>query len=219
MLLYLIGSSLGTGLISQIFRSAILAALYTILFARVIQILVLALGAIALNIMGSMAQPSQGMAVMLLVVSGIAALVPYAMWTVIFISRLKRERRVDLAVIENERKDTVVNEENRQEVASSRARNLMSGAKAETAEFGSAALRAASHAAAAFGIAKLAAFTTAKVTGSVPEGYSKIATGVAAGIGFAAAYGEKKAHQKIDQYSDKIGRPGASRARDLSGEG
>lgn len=219
MLLYLIGSSLGTGLISKIFRSAIVAALITILFARVVQIAILSLGAIALNILDMGPVPTPFTAYMMLTAGGLAASVPFVMWTVIFIVRLLKERRIDPVAMEKERSEKVVTEQNREEVASSRSRNLLAGTKAEAAEFGTSALRAAGHAAAAFGITKLAAMATAKATGAIPEGYSKIITATAASIGFLAAYGERKAHQQVDKYSDRIGRPGASRARDISREG
>ncbi len=220
MLLYLVASSLGTGLISQIFRSAIWAALLTILFSRVIQILVLAFGAIALNMMGSTAQPSAAMAIMMLVINGIAVAVPYAMWLVIFISRFKKERRLDPVVIDGERKNKVISEENREEVASSRARNLTASSKSEkAAEFGSSALRVATHAATAFAIAKVAAMATAKTTAAIPEGSTKVIALTAAGIAIGAKIGESIAHKQIDKQVDKLGRPGASRARDLSGEG
>jgi hypothetical protein len=219
MLLYLIASRLGTGLISQIVRSFLTAALYTTLTARVFQILVLALGAITLNIMGSTSRPTPEMATMIIFVGIIAVMVPHVMLIIIFISRLVRERRLDPSVIEKERETKVVSEENRQEVANNRAQNLLAGSKSEASEFASSALRSAGHAATALGFAKAAAFTTAKLTGAIPEGSSKLITVAAAAIGFAAAYGERKAHQKVDDYADRVGRPGASRARNLSGEG
>jgi len=205
---YLLGSALGTGRVAQFVRSMIFAALLTTLFARVFQVFHLGLSAIVLSVAQSIGM--QPIVILLGVMgSGAVALgIPIFMMIAFTVASYKVERRLDVrAFIQKQtRNKTLANSGELAEESAGRLRAIGDGTK----EAAGGAIRWAALAAATAAIAKVGTGVAAKIAGATPTPHTKL---VAVGL-LAAQAGTSWVENKTRSYiNNRVGRPGANRAR------
>jgi len=205
---YLLGSALGTGKVAQFVRSMIFAALLTTLFARVFQVFHLGLSAIVLSVAQSIGM--QPIVILLGVMgSGAVALgIPIFMMVAFTVASYKVERRLDVrAFIQKQtRNKTLANSGELAEESAGRLRAIGDGTK----EAAGGVIRWAALAAATAAIAKVGTGVAAKIAGATPTPHTKL---VAVGL-LAAQAGTSWVENKTRSYiNNRVGRPGANRAR------
>jgi len=205
---YLLGSALGTGRVAQFVRSMIFAALLTTLFARVFQVFHLGLSAIVLSVAQSIGM--QPIVILLGVMgSGAVALgIPIFMMIAFTVASYKVERRLDVrAFIQKQtRNKTLANSGELAEESAGRLRAIGDGTK----EAAGGVIRWAALAAATAAIAKVGTGVAAKIAGATPTPHTKL---VAVGL-LAAQAGTSWVENKTRSYiNNRVGRPGANRAR------
>ena len=205
---YLLGSALGTGKVAQFARSVIFAALLTTLFSRVFQVFHLGLSAIVLSVAQSLGM--QPIVILLGVMgSGAVALgIPIFMMIAFTVASYKVERRLDVrAFIQKQtRNKTLANSGELAEESAGRLRAIGDGTK----EAAGGVIRWAALAAATAAIAKVGTGVAAKIAGATPTPQTKL---VAVGL-LAAQAGTSWVENKTRSYiNNRVGRPGANRAR------
>jgi len=205
---YLLGSALGTGKVAQFARSVIFAALLTTLFSRVFQVFHLGLSAIVLSVAQSLGM--QPIVILLGVMgSGAVALgIPIFMMIAFTVASYKVERRLDVrAFIQKQtRNKTLANSGELAEESAGRLRAIGDGTKEATG----GVMRWAALAAATAAIAKVGTGVAAKIAGATPTPQTKL---VAVGL-LAAQAGTSWVENKTRSYiNNRVGRPGANRAR------
>ena len=205
---YLLGSALGTGKVAQFARSVIFAALLTTLFSRVFQVFHLGLSAIVLSVAQSLGM--QPIVILLGVMgSGAVALgIPIFMMIAFTVASYKVERRLDVrAFIQKQtRNKTLANSGELAEESAGRLRAIGDGTK----EAAGGVMRWAALAAATAAIAKVGTGVAAKIAGATPTPQTKL---VAVGL-LAAQAGTSWVENKTRSYiNNRVGRPGANRAR------
>jgi len=205
---YLLGSALGTGKVAQFARSVIFAALLTTLFSRVFQVFHLGLSAIVLSVAQSLGM--QPIVILLGVMgSGAVALgIPIFMMIAFTVASYKVERRLDVrAFIQKQtRNKTLANSGELAEESAGRIRAIGDGTK----EAAGGVMRWAALAAATAAIAKVGTGVAAKIAGATPTPQTKL---VAVGL-LAAQAGTSWVENKTRSYiNNRVGRPGANRAR------
>jgi len=205
---YLLGSALGVGKVAQFVRSLIFAGLVTVLFARVPQVFHLGLSAVVLGAAQSIGLPPITIYLGVVASGAIALLIPAFMLVAFTIAAFRVERRLDVRAFIDRQSRNVTNADQSQ-LAEERVGNLRKlGDGAKDAAGG--ALRWAAMAAATATFAKIGAGIAAKAAATAPTPQTKL---VAAGL-MGAQAGARWLEVKTKNYiNNRVGRPGASRAR------
>jgi hypothetical protein len=209
---YLLSSALGVGKVAQFVRSMLTAGILTVLFARVFQVFHLGLSAVVINIGDSLGASPLLQFVGVYSAGGIALMIPLFMFVAFTVASFKVEQRLDIRnFIRNQTRNTT--SANSSELADervSRVKAIGNGAK----DAAGGALRWAALAASTAAFAKIGASIASKAAATTPTPHSKLAAVGLKAAQFGATWLEGKSRSYID---NRVGRPGASRARNRSG--
>ena len=205
---YLLGSALGVGKVAQFLRSMISAALLTMLFARVFQVFHLGLSAIILSTAQSIGLLPETVLLGVIASGAVALMIPTFMFIAFTVASYKVERRLDVrSFIDKQTQNlTKANTGQLADERVGRLRALGDGTK----EAAGGALRWAALAAATAAFAKIGTGIAAKVAAAAPIPQTKL---LAVGL-LAAQAGTGWLEHKTKSYiQNRVGRPGANRAR------
>lgn len=201
---YLFAGAFGFGFVGKIFRSMLLALIFTQVFARDVQAVILGVGAFIMHNGAHLAFGSLAFALTAALCSFIALMTPPIMFVVLSIRFYKHERELDPKVIAQRMSGQHTREFSTQQLNGQRA-DAMTRVRDNAKEFGREVVRTAAVAATVAGIAKL----TATILAKIPTPQTRIAALGVAGIGVVSKAVQNKAGQAV---SNRISRVGRSRS-------
>ena len=212
---YLLGSTLGHGIIAQLVRSLIAAALFTAVFARLFQIVHLALSSTLVSMLTALGMNNITLSYVIMVAGVGSILLPAVVFLLASIAVWRVERKLDVRVIMKKSEENKTDALTPQQLAEERAQKVE-----DRKEQATNVVRAASISAATYAIAKTTSVITKKLTtvanvtatagGVAPVPHAKVVALVAAGVSLASRAAERKSAEYL---SRKIARPGSTRAR------
>lgn len=202
LLWYLFAGLLGNGMLGKIVRSMLLAVVFTQVFARVIQVGFLGIGAIITQWGIDSGFTPIAFAMTAAITSSAALIVPTIMIIVLTVRFYKHERALDPHAIMQSLSSQKMSGVDAQKLNSRRA-ELMTSAKEHGSELGREVLKTAAIAAAVAGIAKVTSMVLAKI----PTPQTKVAALGVAAIGVGSKALQNHTSARIGARVGRVGRP------------